>query len=164
MPILQLDPEKPLGRKMQNLQTQFYLMLGLPLVLFLVAYLQAQQPNHLPPYHQNNTIIIAAWVVVAGIAFYSWKLYREEFKHPASSAAVEQKFDRYRNVSLKAYALQLVAMLITSAGLWLTGAVLFGALFSVVLILMASFRPTAEQFIERMKLTPDEQQQLLRQE
>lgn len=164
MPILQLDPDKPLGRKMQRLQTLFYLFLGAPLVIFLVAYLQAEQPGYQAKVDSNLLMNVGLWLVVGLITFYAWRTYSQQLKRADGTQGLNEKFALYQRLGLRAYILLLLAMLLSTAGLWLSGAVFYGALFSIVLITMAALRPTAEQFIERLHLSPEEQAQLLRQE
>ena len=164
MPILQLDPDKPLGKKMQQLQTYFFLLLGLPLILFLVAYLRAEQPGFQASYDWPQAAHLLIWAIVLGTTFYAWRRANNPVKLERNARSLEDKFGAYSRVNMQSYGLLVLCMLIISGLLWLGTHVLYAGLFSIVLIAMASIRPGAEQFIQRMKLSTEEQAELLEQE
>ncbi len=58
MPIIRLNPDSPMGHQLQQLQTLYYGLIALPLVLFLVNYLKASQPLN-QPYLQGEDML---WV------------------------------------------------------------------------------------------------------
>ena len=77
MPIIRLDPDSPMGRKLQQLQTVFYGLLALPLVLFLMGYLQAIQFDYKPLVQGDDllTVHLVIWVVVLLLSALAVKSY-----------------------------------------------------------------------------------------
>lgn len=164
MPIIRLNPDSPMGHQLQQLQTLYYGLIALPLVLFLVCYLQASQPQN-QPYLQGENILwvhFLAWGLVLVLSWLAVKRYNSRIKAYAGPSALEQKFKHYVSESRSLYFMLAPLMLLPSLAIWATGVVFYGALFSLILILVASLRPMVEQFIQRYKLSKEEQEELVR--
>lgn len=162
MPIIRLDPDSPMGRKLQQLQTIFYGLLALPLMLFLIGYLQAIQFDYQPLVQGDDllSIHLAVWVVVLALSALVVKSYNSRIKSFAGPASLEQKFDSYIGESRRLYFMIMPIILLPAVAIWATGVVFYGALFSLMIILVASLRPTVEQFIQRYRLSKEEEEAL----
>lgn len=164
MPIIRLDPESPMGRQLQQLQTFYYGVVALPLILFLVLYLQTTNRAY-DPYYQGEDMLwlhILVWLIVlagAGWAVYSYNNRLKSYKGPAAS--LEHKFNFYVHESRRLYFMLAPLMLMPVAAMWATGLIFYGALFSLLVILVASLRPMVDQYIRRMQLSKEEQEALV---
>lgn len=163
MPIIRLDPDSPMGRKLQSLQTLYYGLIAVPLILFLLLFLQTNQPGYKPFYAVEGLLLlhIVVWVLGIAAAFWAIKSYSKRIKAYSGAAKLQQKFDSYIVESRRLYFMLAPLMLVPVAVMWLTGRVFYGVLFSLLIILVASFRPTVEQFIERYRLSKEDQQALM---
>lgn len=164
MPIIRLDPDSPMGRQLQQLQTLYYALLSVPLVLFLIFYLQASQPNF-QPYLLTESIVwlhMLVWLLVVGVAALAVNTYNKRIKAYTGPAELDQKFNHYMAESRRLYMMLAPLMLLPALAIWATGVILYGALFALMLILIAAMRPTVEQFIQRYRLGKEEVDRLTR--
>lgn len=164
MPIIRLDPDSPLGRQLQQLQTFYYALLSVPLILFLIFYLQASQVNY-QPYLLTSGIIwlhVLVWAFVVVVAALAVNTYNKRVKAYTGPAELDQKFNHYTAESRRLYFMLAPLMMLPALAIWATGVILYGALFALMLILIASVRPTVEQFIQRYRLGKDEVDRLTR--
>lgn len=164
MPIIRLNPDSPMGRQLQQLQTLYYGLVAVPLVLFLVFYLQANQPQY-QSYLPGDDLLwlhILLWVVVLALSALLVKNYNSRISAYAGPAVLDQKFSSYVAQSRRLYLLLTPLMLLPVVAIWATGVIFYGALFSLMIILIASLRPTVEQFIQRYRLSKEEQAEIQR--
>ncbi len=164
MPIIRLDPDSPMGRQLQQLQTIYYGLLSVPLVLFLIFYLQASQVNY-QPYLLTDGMLwlhILVWLVVLVAAALAVKSYNNRIKAYAGPALLEQKFNSYIRESRRLYFMLTPLMFLPVLAIWVSGVIFYGALFSLMIVLIASVRPTVEQFMQRYRLSKDETEALTR--
>lgn len=164
MPIIRLNPDSPMGHQLQQLQTLYYGLIAIPLVLFLVFYLQASQAQY-QPYLQDQDMLwlhLLAWVLVLLLSWLAVRRYNSRIKAYVGPAALEQKFSHYVRESRGLYFMIAPLMLLPSLAIWATGVIFYGALFSLMIILVASLRPMVEQFIQRYRLSKEEQEELIR--
>lgn len=164
MPIIRLDPDSPMGRQLQQLQTLYYALLSAPLVLFLIFYLQASQANY-QPYLLTEGVVwlhVLVWVFVVVVAALVVNAYNKRVKAYAGPAELDQKFNHYTAESRRLYFMLAPLMFLPALAIWATGVILYGALFALLLILFAAVRPTVEQFIMRYRLGKEEVDRLTR--
>lgn len=162
MPIIRLDPDSPMGRQLQQLQTLYYALIAVPLILFLLLYLQANQRSY-DPYLKADDLLwlhLLVWILVlagSGWAVYS---YNGRLKSYSGPSTLEHKFSSYVAESRRLYFMLAPLMLLPVAAMWATGVIFYAALFSLLVILVASVRPMVEQLITRMQLSKEEQETL----
>ncbi|AHM63087.1 hypothetical protein D770_24210 [Flammeovirgaceae bacterium 311] len=145
------------------MQTFYYGVISLPLILFLVLYLQTTSLAY-DPYLQGEDLLwlhILVWVIVlagTGWAVYS---YNNRLKSYTGPSTLEHKFSVYLQESRRLYFMLAPLMLLPVAAMWATGVIFYGALFSLLVILVASLRPTIDQYVRRMRLSKEEQEALV---
>lgn len=153
-----------MGRQMQKLQTLYYGLVAVPLVLFLVFYLQASQPQFQPALADNDVLWmhILVWLVVLILAGLAVKAYYQRIKAYSGPGILDQKFSNYIRESRRLYLVLIPLLLLPVIAIWATGVMFYSALFSLMIILVAALRPTVEQFIQRYRLSKEEQEELVR--
>lgn len=164
MPIIRLDPDSPMGSQLQKLQTLYYALIAVPLLVFMLFYLQASQPQY-RPYLQGDDLLWfhgLVWVVVVILGALVVKNYNSRIKAYAGPPTLEEKFNSYVSESRRLYFIITPLMFLPVLAIWLTGVIFYGALFSLMIILVASLRPMVEQFIQRYRLSKEEQAELMR--
>ncbi|WP_224998412.1 hypothetical protein [Cesiribacter sp. SM1] len=162
MPIIRLDPDSPMGHQLQQLQTLYYGVISLPLVFFLVLYLQTTQQAY-DPYLAGEGLLwlhLLVWLLVLAGSAWAVCSYNKRLKSYSRSASLESKFNAYVHESRRLYFMLAPLMLLPVAAMWATGVIFYGALFSLMVILVASLRPMVEQCIRRMQLSKNEQEAL----
>ncbi len=162
MPIIRLDPDSPMGRQLQQLQTLYYGVISLPLILFLVLYLQTTQQAYNPYLAGDDWLWLHLLVWALVLAGSAWAVYsyNTRLKTYTGPASLEHKFNTYVHESRRLYFMLAPLMLLPVAAMWATGVIFYGALFSLMVILVASLRPMVEQYIRRMQLSKAEQEAL----
>lgn len=164
MPIIRLDPESRMGRELQTLQTVYYAMIAVPLVLFLLLYLEVGQPQF-RPYMVSDAVLwlhILIWLGVVIVAAWAYRRYLKRMKEGIEELSLERRFARYLKESRGLYVLLALLMLLPVLAIWLTGAQFYGILFTLLIILIAAVRPTADQFVQKAYLTNEQKEELAR--
>jgi hypothetical protein len=164
MPIIRLDPDSPMGRQLQQLQTIFYAIVAVPLLLFLMLYLDASQPGYKPYMSQESALMvhIGVWLVVLALSIWAVSSYRKKNKEYPTAAPLGEKFTAYIRHSRQLHLFLGFLMLLPVAAIWVTGLLVYSIMFLLLLILMASVRPTVEHFITSFRLSKEEQGELVR--
>lgn len=153
-----------MGRKLQQLQTVFYAIVAVPLLLFLMLYLDASQPGYRPYMSLESAVVvhIGVWLVVLALSIWGLSSYRKKNKNYSQAAPLEEKFAAYTRHSRQLHLFLGLLMMLPVAAIWVTGLLFYSIMFLLLLILMASVRPTIEHFITSFRLSKEEQGQLVR--
>ncbi|EMR04125.1 hypothetical protein [Cesiribacter andamanensis] len=166
MPIIRLDPDSPMGRELQQLQTIFYAIVAVPLLLFLMMYLDANQPGYRPFLSVGEAVAlhIGVWLVVLVLAILVLRNYRSKNRSlaegqgaGAAALPLQEKFRAYKRHSMQLHLILGFLMLLPIAAIWATGLLFYSIMFLLLIILIASVRPTVEHFISSVRLSKEEQ-------
>jgi hypothetical protein len=138
----------------------FYLMVGVPLLFFVVLYLQYQEAGGLQVTESwqflPHVLIPAATVISIFLAYrvYKNKIFQREPK------TFRKKLRTFHEISLYKYGLLDLANFLPVIGMYLTGEQVFAGLYAVTLVVFSLNRPTHKRISKDMELTQQEQQWL----
>lgn len=159
-----------IARKFENLSNIFYLMVGVPLVIFGWIYLNLKNIEKwglfATPYTAAvlNAVII---VVALALAFRAYRKYKGQLANPglpAEQAAgrqqVIEKANFFAVVSLQFYWSLTISTILVVIGFYLSAEEFYIILYSILLVLFSINRPTLDGLIKGMKLKKEEQELL----
>lgn len=152
------------GQYLNTLNIIFYLAVGIPLILFCIAYIRYEQQGGLRPTTQENFdvlmhVFIPAFTIISAI--YAYLTYRRQLKQKDLQVALTDKLFFLYQISIKKYILLFIANMLPVVGLYLTGEQLFAGLYAVALIIFSLNRPTPLRVFRDLKLSKEEQQKLI---
>jgi len=138
----------------------FYLMVGIPLLFFVVIYLQFQEAGGLQPTQNWNFlahVIIPAATVISIVLAY--RIYKKQI-HERGPSTFKAKLRTFHEVSIYKYGLLDLSNFLPVLGMYLTGEQIFAGLYAVALVVFSLNRPTLRRISQDMKLSEQEKQWL----
>lgn len=163
---MQKQPEKfgpvEIDNFLNGMNTRFYLSVCVPLLLFIIVFLQIQEKGTISPAFEPDD---AAWYyIVAIMALVIWfiadKRYKKQLSDYGKDLDLEEKLLGFRKASVQKYAIASINCLMIILFLYLTEEQIFLMAFGALLILLSINRPTAYRIIKDMKLDKEEQKAL----
>jgi hypothetical protein len=138
----------------------FYLMVGIPLLFFVILYLQYQEAGGLQVTDNWELIphVLIPAATVASIVM-AYRLYKNTLTQ-RSPKAFREKLRTFHEVSIYKYGLLDLANFLPVLGMYLTGEQIFAGLYAVTLVVFSLNRPTHSRISKDMDLSQQEQQWL----
>ncbi|MEK6481602.1 hypothetical protein WJR50_28925 [Catalinimonas sp. 4WD22] len=138
----------------------FYLMVGIPLIFFVLVYLQYEEQGGLKATESMQILphIIIPLATIASI-YFAYKLYNQKL-YQQQPARFQEKLKTFHEVSLYKYGLLSLANFLPVIGMYFTGEQLFAGLYAIALVVFSLNRPTHQRISKDMKLSDEEKQWL----
>ena len=138
----------------------FYLVVSIPLLAFVVVYLQFQdggglQPN--PSWQLVPHFIVPA--VAIGSIVMAYRFYKNKIIAEAP-ATFRDKLRTFHQASLYKYALLGLSNLLPVLSMYVTGEQVFAGMYAIALVVFSLNRPTIRRITDDMQLTKQEQEWL----
>jgi hypothetical protein len=138
----------------------FYLMVGVPLLFFVILYLQSEEAGGLKVTESwqflPHVLIPAATVVCVLMAY---RLYKNQISQ-RDPKTFREKLRTFHEVSVYKYGLLDLANFLPILGMYLTGEQIFAGLYAIALVVFSLNRPTIRRISKDMELSKQEQQWL----
>jgi hypothetical protein len=136
-----------------------YLLLLLPLLIFIFIYYQLTEKKIVPIIAEEMQIqaMIAGAIllVIINLTTVHW-VSGKRMKVYVTEPGLGRKLDRYYEIIFLRFTAGATSSLLAAIGLLLTGSVLFAAIFIVVLLLLAVQFPTSRKACKELMLKGDE--------
>lgn len=137
----------------------FYLLVGVPLMLFCILYLKFEGQGGLQQTAQGNfsfflhaLIPLTTLACIAGAYVY----YRKSRKQVKPETPLREKLLFFYRISMIQYGILFAANMLPVIGLYLSGEQLFPALYAVALVAFSINRPTIHRLIKALRLNKEE--------
>lgn len=139
----------------------FYLMVGIPLMFFVILYLQYQEASGGLQVTENWQLIPHVLIPAATVAIIvlSYRVYKNAISQ-RSPDTFREKLRTFHEVSLYKYGLLSLSNFLPVLGMYLTGEQIFAGLYAVALVVFSLNRPTLTRITKDVSLTQQEQQWL----
>lgn len=138
----------------------FYLMVGMPLLFFVILYLQFQEEGGLKVTENWQFIphVLIPAATIASIVM-AYRLYKNQIieREPKTFKA---KLRTFHEASLYKYGLLDLSNFLPVIGMYLTGEQIFSGLYAIALVVFSLNRPTARRISKDVELTKQEEQWL----
>lgn len=149
---------------LNTLNIIFYLMVGVPLIIFCISYINFQEQGGLIPTTTENFqftlhVLIPALTIISLI--YAYVSYKKQLKQKNLKIPLTDKLLFFYHKSIHKYTFLVIANMLPIAGLFLAGEQVFAALYAIALIAFSLNRPTPHRIIRDLKLNKEEQQKLI---
>lgn len=161
----QAQPET-LARKFEKTTNIFYLMVGMPLLIFAWTYLNLNILKPFPVFENPVIGPLLHFIIFLGVVFLltkAFKNYKQKMAQPDftdSTASMEQqvmeKAHLFINASLPFYWFLTYATILVLIGFYFSVEELYIGAYSVILIIFSIKRPTADRMIKEMRLKKEE--------
>ncbi len=153
---------KDLNHYLNSLNIVYYLLVGIPLILFSMVYLQYESESGFQDTTQirwlSHGLII---VLTAGCLVLASVWYRKEIRKLNNTAPSSDKLIFFFRKSSIKYLLLCLGNLFPVAGLYLTGEQLFAALYAIALVVFSFSRPTIIRIFRDLKMSKSEQDTII---
>ena len=138
----------------------FYLMVGIPLIFFVILYLQYQESGGLRV-TQNWQFIAHVLIPAATVAaiVFAYRVYKTEL-NARNPRTFKEKLRTFHEVSLYKYGLLGLANFLPVLGMYLAGEQIFAGLYAIALVVFSLNRPTFKRITKDVELSQQEQQWL----
>lgn len=138
----------------------FYLMVGIPLLFFVLVYLQYEEAGGLHPTESMELlphVILPAAVLLS--LYFAYTIYKKQLRQ-RQPATFKEKLRTFHEVSLYKYGLLSLANFLAVLGMYFAGEQVFAGLYAIALVVFSLNRPTHHRISKDMQLSKDEQQWL----
>ncbi|MEQ8417361.1 MAG: hypothetical protein RIG68_27505 [Imperialibacter sp.] len=137
----------------------FYLLAAVPMVPFIIVYLQMQEGELTPPLgaELNATITAILAVFAFGNVVLGMRLYKQEIQPLKSLTSLRDRLDLFLHASVVQYSCMEAATIMAVAGLYLTRMTFFVLLYLGMLIIFAQVRPEMRRISKQLKMTKEEE-------
>ncbi|WOK05286.1 hypothetical protein RT717_19585 [Imperialibacter roseus] len=137
----------------------FYLLAAIPMVPFIVVYLQMQEGALAPPFGAdlNATITAILAVFAFGNVVLGMRLYKQEIQPLSKEHSLRERLDLFFHASMIQYSCMEAAAIMAVAGLYLTRMTFFVLLYLGMLIIFAQVRPEMRRISKQLKMTKEEE-------
>lgn len=149
---------------LNTLNIIFYLIVGVPLMLFCILYLKFEGQGGLQQTTQGNfnfflhaLIPLITLACIAGAYVY----YRKSRKQVKQKAPLKEKLLFFYRISLIQYGILFAANMLPVIGLYLSGEQIFPALYAIALVAFSINRPTLHRIIKALRLNKEERHNLI---
>ncbi len=138
----------------------FYLMVGIPLLFFVILYLQYQETGGLKVTQNWQFLphVIIPTATLASVVL-AYRLYKKKINEYAPDT-FRQKLRIFHEVSIYKYGLLDLSSFLPVLGMYLTGEQIFAGLYAIALVVFSLNRPTVSRITKDMGLSKQEQQWL----
>lgn len=140
---------------LHQLTNIFYAIIGLPLLMFIIIYLQISSGELDVARFQgfyNGYIALAVWLVTGVLVVYSVSLTKRALQQLPSELQLKDKLILFRQIYIRHYLLLGLASILALLAYLLSGEVMYAGLFMIVLIMLSIIRPTTLQVIKDLSL------------
>ncbi|WPP49410.1 hypothetical protein [Catalinimonas niigatensis] len=138
----------------------FYLMVGMPLIFFVLIYLQYEEVGGLKP--TESIMWLPHIVLPVGVLiclYFAYSLYAKQLRQRQASA-FREKLRAFHEASLYKYGLLSLANFLAIIGMYFMGEQIFAGLYAIALVVFSLNRPTHHRITKDMQLSKEEQQWL----
>jgi uncharacterized membrane protein YidH (DUF202 family) len=142
-----------------------YGLLAIPLIVFVVFYLRTDKGENIVPLVSENLIDpVAAIIVVLGLALivYAYYTFTKRIRPIREEQKLSEKFNGYYNATVLKFSLFEAALILSIAGLFITGLQLFVAKFVLVIFVFSVENPSLRKTLHHLRLSKLEKEQLLK--
>jgi len=147
---------------LNGMNTRFYLIVCLPLLLFVLVYLEVQSRTGISPAFESGDHI--GHYVLSLVLGLSWfpakKMYKRKILEQRQEESLMQKLNAFRKAAIYMYLILGSAAILAIVGLYFAQEQIYLMAFGIVLILFSVNRPTPAKIIKDMKLTAEEKRML----
>lgn len=147
----------------QSLQMTYYSLLAVPLFVFAIAFLRAENGNSKLIYlnaEQEMMIVsiiaISAVIVMLGVYFYA----RKKYKEASSEKDIFDKMNYYRKATLTKYITLCIAQILSVFAFLVTYHNGLMGVFTALLLFSSFFRPELTTARKSLKLSKEEFKQI----
>lgn len=150
-----LKYEKPM-EFVNHVRMIFYIMVGIPLSIFLLLYFNYRQNN----LHNTSQELSVIWLVIIPIvsfslAGYAYFGYGKSLKLARSKTKMREKLNIVFQATLEKFILLETATFIVLLAYYVNQHILYAGLYMVMLILFAMNNPTIYTVINNLRLPKD---------
>lgn len=138
----------------------FYLMVGMPLIFFVLIYLQYEEVGGLQP--TENIAWLPHILLPAGVlmsVYFAYSLYKKQL-HQRQASTFQEKLRAFHEASLYKYGMLSLSNFLAIIGMYFMGEQIFAGLYAISLVVFSLNRPTHHRITKDMQLSKDEQQWL----
>lgn len=144
---------------LNGMNTRFYLSVCLPLLFFVIVFLNLQEKGGISPAFEPDD---ALWhYLLAAMALITWlwgdKLYKNGLKDLSPELNLSEKLLGFRRASVLKYTIASINCLVIILFLYLTKEQIFLMAFGALLVLLSINRPTPYRIIKDLKLGKEDQ-------
>jgi hypothetical protein len=151
---------------LDSLNTYYYAIVSLPLIVFVFLYLKMQDGGGYQPVLLEDNIVIITQMIVTlltlALLFYAFFRFKIEAREALLIVVLRKKLDSYYHASMKKFILLGLASLILLLGLFLTGNNFFVLFYLFVLILISVNRPTSFRIVRDLKMNKEEGERIIK--
>ncbi|MEM1134896.1 MAG: hypothetical protein AAGI07_03580 [Bacteroidota bacterium] len=144
---------------LNKLRSTFYIMVGIPLVLFLLIYLVFRENMYTAIYPEMPTAIIkilAALFVIAAIL--SFIYYFRELPQVRNRKTLKEKLAQYYRLCNYKFGMLLIISMLNLICYFLSGHVLLAGVYILLLIMFALNNPSYYNVVGNLKLRKEERE------
>lgn len=159
-----------IARKFEKLNNLFYLMVGLPLLVFTWIYLNLKTISTWRYFEDPTAGIFLHGLILFGALYllvFAFLRYRRDFTAlEASKGASEQsenleeKTERFFQASIRKYLMLTGSTILVIVGFYLSAEAFYAAIYSILIIAFSINRPTSDKMAKDMRLKKEERQTL----
>lgn len=144
----------------------FYLGIGIPLILFIVFYLQFEREGTLSGPSGNFDIFLHMIIplLALGIIYAAYRYSMIKTRALDQYLPFKSKLYEYFRVLLGKYIILAIACLIIVITFYFTQQKIFSIFYTITLVVFTLNRPKDRDLVKDLKLTPKEREKLYSQE
>lgn len=138
----------------------FYLLVSVPMVPFIIVYLQMQGGEVTPPFgaQLNSTVTGILAVMAFGNVVLGMRLYKQEMGGLTKTSPLREKLDLFFHATVVQYSCMEAATIMAVAGLYLTRSTFFVLLYLGMVIIFAQVRPEIRRLCKQLGLSKAEEE------
>lgn len=156
------------ARKFENLNNVFYLMVGLPLLLFAWTYLNLKLISPWVYFEEplTGTFLHALiLVVVIVLPVLAYKRYKKEIATASSASkdvqntvSLREKVNVFISASLRFYYVLTISNILVVIGFYFSAEEFYIFFYSILLILYSINRPTPDRMVKELRFKKEEKE------
>jgi hypothetical protein len=144
-----------------------YGLLAIPLLLFVVLYLRTNRGEDIEPLMAESLVLpVAALMIVSGVGLIiaAYFIFRRRLKQLRQEPMLSIKFNGYYKAIIVKFSLFEAALVLSVAGLMITGVQLFVVLFVLVIFVFSVENPSMRKLLNHLRINKNEKEMLLKHE
>lgn len=144
---------------LHQLTNIFYGIVGLPLLMFIIIYLQISSGEMDVSRFQefyNGYIALLLWLLTGALVVYTVWLTRQSLQQLPREMKLKGRLILFRQIYIRHYLLLGLASIVALLAYLLSGEVMYAGLFMIVIIMLSITRPTTFRIAKDLNLKGEE--------
>ena len=147
-----------------KLRNVIYILIGIPLIVFVVLYLKLIRNNVFKGFFSEEVDIainIAFTLIIIADVIYAYTLFNKKLKNARTAESLKDKLKGYYRASILKFSIMEAAVLLSLIGLFLTANNLFTGIFIAFIFIYSINSPNIYKVMKDLRLNKESRKLML---